>query len=225
VKQFQSNKIFLDSETVAEQLRSARQSKGLKIEDVAQKLNISKKYLEALEKGNLNELPTGVYGKNFLREYSLFLGLDYNELINTYQKELDIGGKSPQKELFSRQVAKVRYFLTTPKIIKNFIIAIVVIVCFAYLGFAIKKIISPPYLFVENPYENLITNDKTISINGIAEAESQILINGKHVLSDATGRFAETVNLKDGINIITITAKKKYGRENTVNRQILVKEE
>lgn len=220
---FKSNKIFLDIETVAEQFRSVRQEKELKIEEVAKRLNINKKYLEALEKGNFNELPTGVYGKNFLREYSLFLGLDYKELDKIFQKELSTEKKLLQKDLFSRQVAHIRYFLATPKIIKNIIIASVVIICFIYLGVAIKDATSPPALFIESPLENIIINDRTINIIGATEAEAQILVNGQHVLSDTEGNFFKKIDLKNGINIITITAKKKYGRENTIKRQILVK--
>ena len=225
MKNFENNKIFLDSETVAEQLRSARQEKKIKLHEVSEKLNINIKYLEALEKGNFEKLPTGVYGKNFLREYSIFLGLNYKEIEKVFQKELDIVKKSPSKELFTRQVARAQYFLAIPKIIKSIIILIIVLACFTYLGFAIKQFTSPPELIVENPNKNLVTTDKTINIIGETEAESQVLINGNYVLSDTKGSFTKKINLKKGINIITITSKKKYGRENTIIRQILVKEE
>lgn len=225
MRDFKHNKIFLDSETVAEQLRSARQAKKLKLDSISGKLNINIKYLEALEKGNFEKLPTGVYGKNFLREYSIFLGLNYKEIEKIFQKELDVIKKSPAKELFSRQVARAQYFLATPKIIKNIIILIVVLACFAYLGFAIKKFTSPPALVVENPNKNLVITEKTINVIGETEAESQVMINGNYVLSDTEGNFTKKINLKKGINIITITSKKKYGRENTIIRQILVKEE
>ncbi len=225
MNQFRTNRIFLDSETVAEQLRSARQEKKLKIEDAAQKLNISRKYLEALEKGDFGKLPAGIYGKNFLREYSVFLGLDYNELEKIFQKEADIMGDFPRNKLFSRQIAKMRYFLAMPKIIKNVVISIIVIICFAYLALAVKTVISPPYLFIENPRSNLAITEKKINIIGIAEAEAQITINGKQVLTDANGRFTERISLKNGINIITVIAKKRYGREKIIKRQVLVKDE
>lgn len=223
--QFTSNKIFLDSETVAEQLRSARQERGLKIENVAEKLNINKKYLEALERGNFDKMPAGVYSKKFLKEYAVFLGLDYNELVKIFQKELDIEEGTARPELFSKQVAKAGYFLATPKIIKNLIISVIIFACLAYLGIAVKKITAPPFLSVENPQDNIVTENKSISVNGTVEAESEVLINGKTVLSDSAGNFSEEVSLKDGINIITVSAKKKYSREAVISRQILVKNE
>ncbi len=219
---FTSTKIFLDSETVAEQLRSTRQAKSLKLKDAAEKLNINYKYLEALEKGNLDELPSGVYGKNFLREYAIFLGLDADELIKIFTRESK-NGRSEKHNLFSRQIAPKRYFLAIPKITRNILITTIVITCLFYLGWRLNKIVAPPRLVIESPAENLITGEKSINVTGATEVEMQIIINGEQTLSDKEGNFFKTVNLKNGINVITITAKKKYGRENTAVRQVLVK--
>lgn len=222
---FKSNKIFLDSETVAEQLRNARQNKDIKLEDASKKLNINHKHLEALEKGDLNNLPSGVYGKNFLREYAIFLGLNYKDLFKLFEKELNIKQKEDESKIFSRQITKARHFLATPKIIKNIIIALIVLSCFLYLGYAIKNIVSPPNLIINTPQENTITNKKMIRIEGSTEKEAQIMINGESVLSDVEGYFNKEIDLKNGINIITITSKKKYSKENTIQRQILVKDD
>jgi len=225
MKHFKANKISLDSETVAEQLRGARQAKKLKLKDVARKLNINYKHLKALEEGEYSKLPTGVYGKNFLREYAIFLGLNYNELIKTFIAEKNISQPPKQKELFSKQVVKKHYFLAVPKIIRSVVVISVTVICFIYLGFRLEKVISPPRLFVYSPIENFATKNHSLEVTGETEKEAQIIINGEPVLSDTTGQFSKIVNLKDGINIITITACKKYGRDNTVTRQVLVKKE
>jgi len=221
---FKPNKIFLDSETVSEQLRSARQAKKIKVETAAKKLGINPQYIYALEKGEQDKLPRGVYGKNFLREYSVYLGLDYDEIKKNFEKELEFLKEENDKNLFSRQIVKKHYFLAIPKIIKNSIIFTIVFICFSYLGYSMKKNFSAPSLFIETPMENMVTSEKMININGKTEAESQVIINGEQILSDNSGRFSEKINLKDGVNTITITAKRKYGGENTVKRQILVKE-
>ena len=223
MKSFISNKIYLDSETVAEQLRSARQAKKIKLSLIAKKLNINEKYLIALEKGEYKELPHGVYGKNFLREYALFLSLNYSQLAKDYETEINVAEPKRQKEIFSKQVVKERYLWAMPKILKNIIIFLVISVCFVYLGFRINKIISPPDLTVASPIANLITDQATLLVSGKTEAEANLTINDEAVLSDKTGNFSKIISLKNGINIITITASKKYGRNNTVIRQVLVK--
>ena len=221
---FQSNKIYLDGETVSEQLRKSRQSKKLKLSLIAKKLNINEKYLEALEKGEYEKLPHGVYGKNFLREYALFLGLDYKKLAQDYDIEINILEPKRQKELFSKQVIKKRYFLAMPKILKNILIFLIICVCFIYLGYRVNKIISPPMLIIDSPLANITTDQNSLQVTGRTEAEAGLIINGQSVLTDKSGGFSQTISLKNGINIITITANKQHSRSNTVIRQVLVKE-
>lgn len=221
---FKANKIYLDSETVAEQLRSVRQAKKLKLGQIAKKLNIGEKYLTALEKGEYEKLPYGVYGKNFLREYALFLGLSYKKLAQNYETEINILEPKKQKDLFSKQVVKARHLLALPKIFKNILIFLTIGVCFIYLGYRINKIISPPLLIITEPAVNLTTDQLFLAIAGRTETEANLIINGQTILTDKNGEFSQTINLKNGLNIITITANKKHSRVNTVIRQILVKE-
>lgn len=221
---FKANKIYLDAETVAEQLRSARQAKKLKLGQIAKELNISEKYLTALEKGEYGQLPNGIYGKNFLREYALFLGLSYKKLAQNYETEVNVLEPKKQKDLFSKQVVKARHLLALPKIFKNILIFLTISVCFIYLGYRINKIISPPLLIITEPAVNLTTDQLFLDIAGRTEAEANLVINGQTVLTDKNGDFSQTINLKNGLNIITITASKKHSRVNTVIRQILVKE-
>jgi cytoskeletal protein RodZ len=223
MKFFKTNKIYLDSETVSEQLRSARQAKNLKLKEVSKKLNIGEKYLTALEKGEYEKLPHGVYGKNFLREYAVFLGLDYKKLALDFEAEINILEPKRQKEIFSKQVIKKRYLLAMPKIIRNILISLIILICFIYLGYRINKIISPPLLIIDNPELNLITDQTSILVSGKTETEANLIINGETALSDKSGNFSKLISLKNGLNIITITANKKYGRNNTIIRQVLVK--
>ena len=221
---FKSSKISLGNESIAEQLRKAREEKKIKLKDAAKKLNINYKYIKALEKGEYDKLPTGVYGKNFLREYALFLGLDYHKLIKLFGEEKAIYQNQGQQKLFSKQRVKKRNFLAVPKIIKGAIIITITAIFFVYLGISLKKIISPPSLIIYHPAENITTQKKSIQIIGQTDPEALILINGNQILSDANGEFSQKISLKNNINIITITACKKYGRDNTIVRQVLVKE-
>lgn len=220
---FKSNKIYLDSETVSEQLRSSRQAKKIKLSLIAKKINVNEKYLTALEKGEYEKLPSGVYGKNFLREYALFLGLDYKKLALDFEAEINTLEPKRQKELFSKQVVKKRYLLAMPKILKNILIFSIICVCFIYLGYRLGKIISPPMLIIDSPTADLTTDQTSLELIGRTEAEASLTINGQTVLTDKNGGFSQTISLKNGVNIITITANKKHSRGHTIIRQVLVK--
>ena len=75
-------------ETIGDILRNKRLEKGLTLEDVSNLVKIRKKYLEALESGNYNEIPGTVYAKSFLKIYADFLGLDRFYILKRYQSEM-----------------------------------------------------------------------------------------------------------------------------------------
>ena len=219
---FKSNKISINNESVSEQLYNARKEKKIKLKDAAKKLNINHKYLKALEKGEYDKLPEGIYGKNFLREYAFFLGLNSEESIKLFEQENKIQQSRARQELFSKQKVKKRAFLIMPKIIKNIIIIAITSIFFIYLGLSLKKIISPPNLRIYYPTEKITIKKNTISIIGQTDCEARVIINNEQILTNINGEFSKAINLKNGINLITITASKKYGRDKTVVRQVLV---
>lgn len=74
-------------EKVVQQLRMAREAKGMELEEVAEITKIRSKYLQALEEKNYCVLPGGVYTVGFLRSYARFLDLDAESLVNTFRME------------------------------------------------------------------------------------------------------------------------------------------
>jgi cytoskeletal protein RodZ len=65
-------------------LREARETKGYTLAEVQQETRISTRFLEALEDGEYDRLPTAVHVRGFLRNYARFLGLDPEPLLNRY---------------------------------------------------------------------------------------------------------------------------------------------
>lgn len=207
-------------ETAGEKLRQARRYRNLKIEEVSRKINIQAKYLLALEDERFESLPAGLYGKNFLKEYAEFLGLNSQELLRSWPEE----NTAPESNNpFSRALVKKSQFLVLPKIIRNILIAAAIFACLLYLIFYFKNIVSPPKLIITTPENNLMITDSSLVVTGQTEAEAEVRINNETVLNNNNGYFSQTVDLKKGLNNLTITAKKKYGREKVVTRQILVK--
>ena len=111
-----------------------------------------------------------------------------------------------------------------PKILKNLLIFLTIGVCFVYLGYRVNKIISPPLLIINSPLTDLTTDQTSLNVTGRTEAEASLIINGQTVLTDKSGDFSPIISLKNGINIITITANKKHSRASTITRQVLAKE-
>jgi cytoskeleton protein RodZ len=66
-------------------LREARETKGLTLREVQEKTRISSRFLEALEMGDYDRLPTPTHVRGFLRNYARFLGLDPDPLLERYE--------------------------------------------------------------------------------------------------------------------------------------------
>ncbi|MCX6799893.1 MAG: helix-turn-helix domain-containing protein [Candidatus Falkowbacteria bacterium] len=224
MENFKLSKVKLEAASVSEQLRLARQIRGLTLGQVAQFLEISPKFLHALESSRYDELPKGMYGRNYLREYTTFLGLNYKELLSIFEKEKVVLGYQVDKDdYFVELKPKQKIVLFIPGIFKNIAILLSIIIGLLYFSGAILKIFSPPTLFVFNPSDNLITENTSINIDGLAEAQSQITINGD-LIASTNGAFQRIVYLRKGINTINITASRKFGQPATIERKILVKD-
>lgn len=215
---FTPKKIAL-SEGFGDKLRQMRHSKNLRLEDIAKKISIRAKYLNALEEENFDDLPSGVYQKKFLREYASFLGLSSTELAKQLEEHTEY---QPNKNPFSQKILKKSKLLVFPKIIRNSLIILGVMICFLYLIFYFQRIVLAPKLTITHPDKNMLIQETTIEVSGQTEKEAEVKINGELVLNNNNGLFSQTVNLKKGLNTITIKAKKKYSQERTATRQILV---
>ncbi|MCM3631968.1 helix-turn-helix domain-containing protein [Paenibacillus camelliae] len=69
-------------------LKTARQEKGLSLDDVQEQTKIRKRYLEALEEGDFKVLPGKFYIRAFIKNYAECVGLDAEEVLKHYQNEV-----------------------------------------------------------------------------------------------------------------------------------------
>lgn len=73
-----------DVQSLGDMLRDARESQALSLEEVEAQTRIRVKFLEALEAGDLDELPSQAHARGFLRSYAQFLHLDLNEVMTQF---------------------------------------------------------------------------------------------------------------------------------------------
>lgn len=71
------------SPSVGRQLRLAREARQISLAQAAQSTRIRLHYLEALEKGQFDLLPSIAQGRGFLRSYAKYLGLDPEALLTS----------------------------------------------------------------------------------------------------------------------------------------------
>jgi cytoskeleton protein RodZ len=103
-------------------LQTQREKLGYTIENVEGQTYIPKRYLEAIEKGGLEELPSTVQGKGMVKNYAQFLGLDPDPLLLNYadvlHKRLN-ASRANESDPRTRSTIKasLRRFLASPTIL------------------------------------------------------------------------------------------------------------
>jgi len=73
---------------IGEKLKEARESMGITIEEAAEDLKIRPTLLEELEEGNKDSFKDVFYLKMFIKNYSKYLGLDYDEMVEEFNEYL-----------------------------------------------------------------------------------------------------------------------------------------
>jgi cytoskeletal protein RodZ len=70
---------------IGEKLKTTRESRGLTLDQVAAETNIARRYLDALENEDFSIFPGDAYIVGFLRNYSEYLGLDPQGMLQAFR--------------------------------------------------------------------------------------------------------------------------------------------
>ena len=75
--------------SIGEILRRERLKRNLELGQIAQELKIASRFLEAIEAGQLEKLPGGVFTKSFIVQYARLLGLDEETIAGEVHRTLE----------------------------------------------------------------------------------------------------------------------------------------
>lgn len=70
-------------------LMRVRESKGISLEQIAQRTKISMTHLRAIESNQYEKLPARVYVRGFVSQYAKFLGLSPERVCDSYLQIYD----------------------------------------------------------------------------------------------------------------------------------------
>lgn len=95
-------------------LKSRREQRRISLETVQKETRISLSYLEAMESGRWEIFPAEVYLLGFLRKYASYLGLNAEEVVGLYRKQveesraIEFSRKESQRQLKKREDLRQR---------------------------------------------------------------------------------------------------------------------
>ncbi len=68
-------------------LTSIRTDKGISLEEISQNTKIKVSTLRALEVGEFDSLPGGIYNISYIRQYARAVGVDESSLVEMYRSK------------------------------------------------------------------------------------------------------------------------------------------
>src|SRR4030095_12875197 len=74
--------------SIGEQLRLAREERGIGLREICDQTRISVHYLEAIEANDYKRLPGGVFNRSFIKAYARCVGYSEREAIEGYTRYL-----------------------------------------------------------------------------------------------------------------------------------------
>jgi cytoskeletal protein RodZ len=63
-------------------LAGMRSTRGLSLDEIARSTNITMRYLQAIERGEFEKLPGGIYTRSYIRQYAQASGVDEAMLLD-----------------------------------------------------------------------------------------------------------------------------------------------
>jgi cytoskeletal protein RodZ len=80
-----------------EQLRLAREARGIALREISEQTRIPTRYLEAIEADEYKRLPGGIFNKSFIKAYARYVGFDEKEALEAYARTAREQGASPDE--------------------------------------------------------------------------------------------------------------------------------
>ncbi len=211
---FKTKSVKID--TLGEYLASVRKQKELDIKTVAEANQIKPSYIEQLETGDYTRMPSDVYVRGFLKSLAKFYRIKESILIDQYEKERGFGATTHATPLRSR----FNLLALTPRNILITVSVCVALLAAGYVAAEIRSVLAPPYLSLSEPAKDGVIEGNSIVVAGKGEPGAEIFINNQPVLIDSNGQFNENLILSEGVNIIQVLERNKFGKTSTVTRQI-----
>lgn len=204
-----------------EKLSEERLRKGLTLEEVAKATKIRLSFLQAIEKSDYKNLPSGTYVHGFVRNYSRFLELPEYEILALFKREYS--EKSSLKVL-PEGLAKGSDFplskFKATRILRA--LPLIFVALLVYILFQYRAAIFDPSLKVSSPKENSVIASQSVVVIGKTDPNVTVFINSEAAVLDKDGNFKKTISVFPGKSTITIKSVNNFNRTTILERRIEV---
>lgn len=193
--------------TVGEVLKNKRKNLRKSLDLVSADTKIQKRFIKYIESNEFSPFESEVFLKGFIKIYAEYLGLDVKKVLALYRRTNPIV-KEKQKNSFKKNIIKGRKLLFNPQMVITALIALFALGILLYIGYQIYRFQTPPKLSILQPSSDYTTEEETLLIKGSTEKGVVVEVNDVVTEVDEFSNFEKSIKLNEGINIVTIKAKK-----------------
>lgn len=126
--------------TIGEQLRNAREERGIPLREISDQTRIQVRYLEAIETNDYKRLPGGIFNRSFVKAYARYVGYDEKEAVEAYTRYMrdqgdtgeEVGSLPFHAKVYTDMPATRSPFLTL-------LLAIVILAILSAIALAVMK--------------------------------------------------------------------------------------
>jgi cytoskeletal protein RodZ len=158
--------------TIGEQLRIAREERGIPLREISDQTRISVRYLEAIETNDYQRLPGGIFNRSFVKAYAKYVGVDEKEAVEAYTRYMrdhgdtadEVGSTPYHSKVYTDMPATRSPFLTL-------VLAIVILAILSAIALAVMKWGQRRATLEHQPVLFEITSDKVVAgFDGVSAA-------------------------------------------------------
>ena len=205
---------------VSEILRQKREERELNLETVSSETKIKKEFLEAIEDGRFQNLPSESYALGFVKNYAKYLGINTASIAPLFRREY----KSrhipivPEFRKYQHKFNK-KFFLNS----RSLLFLTVIFIILGYIFFQYNSIIFPPKLEITEPRAGQEIMGNIVEVEGKTDPYATILIDGGEVYVALSGEFKKSIFVFSGDKKIEVVAKNRFGKESRREINVRVK--
>lgn len=207
---------------ISQKFTEGRYIKNVSLEQASKDTKIRSEFLEAIERGDYNKLPSTAYAYGFIRNYAKYLGFDEKESLALFKREFD--AEKAYDVLPKGLTRKDEFSIKKIRVGRNIIVGFLALVLIlAFIFFQYRSAIFNPPLDLNYPQELSTVNGQSLKVLGSTDPNSTVYVQDKIVSTDSHGNFSKDITLFPGRTTITVKAINRFGRVTMLERHIEVK--
>lgn len=205
----------INSKTLGERLREIREKAGVSVEEIANAIKVNKKYLKQIELDDYENMPSEIYVRGFLKNYSNFLGIEAKDVIKIYEKERGIENniKKIDENKNKKKKIKIPTVVLSSRVVFGVLFGFFMLAISWYFYKEAGQFSETPRLLISKPINNSITDQSSTELVGVTDIGDKVTINGQAIFVNEKGEFRERITLKNGINELVVKSVNKFNKE------------